>query len=397
MKTTMKILPLMLGIMLFFTQCEKEAADKGSTFSEDVMTLKSDCEPVVQTLWAGAGQNDISKADSVGYVTATLLANNKLHVEYLITVDGYSLTEVHLWVGLEKSVGIFPNRAAPGLFPHQDILDFETVWSKTVDLDPDFDPSTDIVYVSAHGVVVFGEDFDGVYGLEGLENKIPETQVTFSIVRNTEGTSYHTLTLSQAGDFFNGVYDSYCTDPFLLIGSADYPSNMYSSLSAPEDFVPNERYNEVNWVINNISIGDIYVNGMPVNDEEKPINYADIQMAIWELFWGEPILSDPDNWYNSPAFGRPRRDSNPQNVSQIVAAALENPLFVPGCDDYLVIFLVPVDTNVQPHLIWKRINCPELGSETVWAYGEHPFNHPDNFIARKWGWIFEVDCTVTDE
>ena len=111
--------------------------------------------------------------------------------------------------------------------------------------------------------------------------------------------------------------------------------------------------------------------------------------------YGEPDPDDPANWVNSRPIRQAVADANPGNAAQIVAAANLNYDFVPDCNDYLVILLVNLDPSGQPHLIWKRIPCPDFGSETVWASGEYTFI--DERIARKWGWIFEVDCTDDDD
>ena len=69
MKTTLRILPLMLGILVFFTQCEKEPLDSGSTINEEAVSQKDANDEscvVVQTLWAGAGQNNTDNGTDVG-------------------------------------------------------------------------------------------------------------------------------------------------------------------------------------------------------------------------------------------------------------------------------------------------------------------------------------------
>jgi hypothetical protein len=330
----------------------------------------------------------IHKGTDVGTVTATVVGNT-LVVEYAVEAPWY-LTETHLWVGKNKSD--IPRQAAPGRFPFKATLDFENGWTQIVDLtDPkiNIDPAVDVIYVAAHGVVVFIEEFDGVYGLEGLEDLLPIPNVNFYIQANYN-TSYHDLFLSQAGDFFNGQYQSYCADPTTGISAnTNYTAKMYSSLSAPDNLFPSEKYNEVNWLINNVSVGDNQVNGGELL--ENPINYADIQMAIWELLYGTPDITDPSNWINGQGLQPVINASTPDNVLQIITAANLNSVFVPGCDEYLVVFLVDLVPNAQAHLIWKKIPCPDFGSETVWAYGEHTFIELG--IANKWGWIFEVDCT----
>ena len=365
----MKILPLMLGIMLFFTQCEKEASDKGSTFSEDVMTLKSDCEPVVQTLWAGAGQNNLDNGTAVGTVTATLLTGNQLRVEYEITEPGFSLTEVHLWVGDDKSVGVFPRQAAPGRFPYKANLDFgTTVWDTIVDLD--FDPSQHIIYISAHGVVV-----DGIDGVEGLETVLPMT-ATFS-VKDGAPNSYLLADVSNA-EILDGLRKGWCLNPFIVIDTTSVYNNAdvytISNLPAGHALLGGlenpENLELVNYIINNIIVGDVYT-------------YTDIQQAIWELLFSEADLSD------ATATLVPAPD--PDKVDLIKSNALaEGFNFLLECNDKVAIILFKA--GVQPVVIEYPVPCG--GSDTVWAFGDFPFNDPNNFIARKWGWIFHLDCRI---
>ena len=379
----MKILPLMLGIMLFFTQCEKEAADKGSTFSEDVMTLKSDCEPVVQTLWAGAGQNDISKADSVGYVTATLLPDNQLQVEYLITVNGYSLTEVHLWVGKDKSVGVFPRQAAPGRFPYKANLDFGTTqWDTIVDLN--FEPSQHKIYVSAHGVVAWGDEIDG---LEGLNELLPE-DVTYSVLfQRGPVLSYFETTVDHDG-FLGGVYDGWCIDTQNeIVPGTIYDAIAYSSYGEYDVnnpplpfslFDKPENLPLINWIINQDFVGEPS-SALPGTTFTR----GDVQQAMWQL-----LEFEPQDIGGEGSFRQIR-------VDEIMDLAMEfGANFVPECGEKVVIILyVPnADPAVQINIIEYPVPCGG-GSETVWAYGEYRFNDRNNLIARKWGWIFEVDCT----
>jgi hypothetical protein len=120
----------MLGIMLFFTQCEKEVLDTAMTKTEVVLKQNQvDCI-VVQTLWAGAGQNDTLKGTNVGSVTANVIGNT-LVVEYAVKAPWF-LTETHLWVGKNKKD--IPRQAAPGRFPFKANLDFESGWIQNVDL-----------------------------------------------------------------------------------------------------------------------------------------------------------------------------------------------------------------------------------------------------------------------
>jgi hypothetical protein len=349
MKTTMKILPLMLGIMLFFTQCEKEALDTANTNAETVMDLKDGDCTVVQTLWAGAGQNNNDNGIDVGTVTATVVGNT-LYVDYNVT-NGWTGVEYHLWVG--KRIKDIPKNAAPGRFPFSGEESYEIDLSELGINYPD-----DPVYIAAHAVVSQGA------GLEGLESMLPEN-VTFSIVLNEE-TSYLTTTVTN-GSLLDGVYDSYCINPQIQIfENTNYTGNVYSSITPPDGLVVNvDNFNQVNWIINSITVGDVY-------------SYGDVQVAIWKLLFG--------SWTSNVGNTNVVNDSDPANVQEILDLAGENENFVPGCGEYLVIILW--DQSVQPVIIWKPVPCG--GDETAWAFGEYTFIGEK--VARKWGWIFELTC-----
>ena len=358
MRNTLKILPLMLGIVLFFTQCEKEAIEKGSV--ETLIELKSDeaCS-VTQTLWAGAGRNDTLKGTDVGSVTATVVGNT-LVVEYAVEAPWY-LTETHLWVG--KNISDIPRQAAPGRFPFKANLDFESGWSQVVNLASLGINPGDPIYVAAHGVVV-----EGFAGLEGLQEALPN-MAKFSIQLDMDVT-YLKTTVSDA-NILNGEHYSYCINSgtFITPGTI-YDALVYSSYVLPESFSKVDKpgnFPMVNWIINFIEVGDEY-------------SYADVQRAIWELLENNPVdIANPPLPYDL------------DKVAEIIAAAEayqnEEGEFVPECGQYLVIVLDPIPP-VQPVIIWKPISCG--GEETVWAFGDYTFI--DNGIARKWGWIFDLDC-----
>jgi hypothetical protein len=120
--------------------------------------------------------------------------------------------------------------------------------------------------VAAHGVVK--EAFDG---LDDFLGALPENG-SFSIVLNKE-TSYLTTNISNSS-FLDGVYDSYCVNPQILISqNTNYSGNVYSSITPPDGLVVNpDNFNQVNWIINHITVGDVY-------------SYGDVQVAIWKLLF----------------------------------------------------------------------------------------------------------------
>jgi hypothetical protein len=109
-------------------------------------------------LYAGAGQNDISKGMLVGNVIVDY-AGGFVTVTYEITKPGVYLGDVHLWVGCEPLPKVTRGKKDPaytndpGQFPVKGGYDFnagdrETEWSS----DP-IPVTCSNIYVAAHAVV----------------------------------------------------------------------------------------------------------------------------------------------------------------------------------------------------------------------------------------------------
>lgn len=369
MKTTLRILPFMLGIMLFFTQCEKEADLDRPVNAEAFMSLKGDdaCS-VTQTLWAGAGQNDTLKGTNVGQVTATL-AGNILYVNYTVNVP-YYLTEGHLWVGKDKLK--IPRQAAPGRFPFKANLDFESEWNVEVNLtNLGIDPNNDEIFVAAHGVVIEPE------GIEGL---ILPKDVNFRVrffTGLTDPQAYFQTTILDGP--LAGVYEGWCLDSYTRIQTnTNLVGAIYSSYdeNLPELLDLQVNLPLVNWVLNYDFVGKESPGGFGT------YTLGDISKALWILVEETP---NPNPFGGVGPFNNDR-------VNEIVTLAFEEGVnFIPVCGEYLAIIVVV--PGQQTTLFKFPVPCGG-GSETVWAYGEHTFIELG--VARKWGWIFELNCTLED-
>jgi len=358
----------MLGIVLFFTQCEKEAIEKGSV--ETYMELKSDdaCS-VTQTLWAGAGQNDTLKGTDVGSVTATVVGNT-LVVEYAVEAPWY-LTETHLWVGKNKYD--VPRNAAPGRFPFKANLDFESGWSQVVNLASLGINPGDPIYVAAHGVVVNNEAGEPDYDALDLPIAIDYTWQYFPQLTNPR--SYFEITVTSE-NWLAGLYEGWCADPAFPAGANPRSGVVFSSYDATifDQFEKPENLPLINWIINYDFVGKPSVAG-------GNFTLGDVQRAMWVLLWIDPNLNPPGGVGPSSA----------ARVAEILEMAMENGEdFMPGCGEYLVLFIDQDQDNRQNMFIKYPVPCVGGADETVWAYGEYTFNELN--IARKWGWVFEVTC-----
>lgn len=366
MKVTLRILPLMLGILFFFTQCEKEAIDLGKTNNEDIIALKdaTDNCVVVQTLWAGAGQNNLNNGTNVGEVTATLVGNT-LVVEYSVEAPWY-LTETHLWVGKDKLK--IPKQAAPGQFPFNAILDFESGWTQVVDLASLGISPGDPIYVAAHGVVTKADGLDGIVLTEDINFRLK------FFTGLTDPQAYFQTTILNAP--LAGVYEGWCLDSYNRIQTnTDIFGTIYSSYDENLPILFGDKQGNlplVNWIINYDFVGKVSPGGFGT------YTLGDVQKALWILMEEIP---------NHDPFGGVGPFNN-DRVNEIVTKALaEGVGFIPGCGQFVaIIILVP---GQQITILRYPVPCGG-GSETVWAYGENTFIELG--VARKWGWIFEVKC-----
>ena len=360
MKTTMKILPLLFGVMLFFTQCEKEAEIDGSVNAEAFMTLKAgevECNFAEQILWAGAGRNNTDNGTDVGTVTAEV-DGNMLTVVYDV-VSPWHGVEYHLWVG--NSLGGIPNNAAPGLFPESGSASY------LINLDDLGFTQNDPIYIAAHAVVRKGG------GIEGLETLLPAT-VDFSVLAN-DPDSYIEIDVTSEG-ILNGTHEAWCIDPLLEINETSYTSvSVYSSYAETptgsdyiDDLLENNASElaKINWILNNV--------GYPTYHSDN------VQIAIWQLLGYE----GPDEEGEGGDYGV-YDDFDQLVVNAILDLAADQGSFVPECGMYMGIILYK-EGNLQPIIIPYMVTCGD--EETAWAEGQ--YNFIDEKIARKWGWIFAL-------
>lgn len=381
MKRQIKIVTLLFAAMLFFTQCEKEQVSEPATIGTEFSNTKegeSNGEGcgVVQTLWAGAGQNDTLNGTNVGHVTA-MLEGDYLHVTYDVEFP-WVLTEAHLWVG--NDLNDVPRNAAPGRFPYKAIVDYEGSVSFDIDLANRGIYPGDNIYVAAHGVVV------GLEGDVAFETLLPD-DVAYSVIYfkdfadngiPTPAQSYFQIDVIDG--FLAGSHKGWCVDTSTPVTQEELLNGIaYSSFGDfPVDlFDKPENLPAVNWVINTIVVGEESDEGFGA------YTMGDIQRAIWILLEDEPNLNVPGGVGSSSA----------DRVNEIVANALElGADFVPECDELVAIIMV--SPNEQTTIIEFPFPCGG-GSETIWGFGENTFI--DNNIAQKWGWVFEVDCYADDE
>ncbi len=367
MRTSLKIIPIIVGALLFFTQCEKDSynATEEPEFTDDLKKSAANTCILVQDFWAGAAQNSLSKGTLVGEVTAEFIDPSTLRVSYS-TESPWLLSEAHVWVG--KNHKSIPKNAAPGLFPYSGNYPYSNSAEFIISLsDHGINPG-ETVYIAAHGVV--GQP-DGVSALEYI---LPDS-VTLNVVNpNPTLGSYFEATVS-GGTSLDGKYSSWCIDPENVIyPSTNYNATVYSPHSdIPEGLLQNpENLDLVIWLLNQNLVGT------PATDCEGNYTYGDIQIALWEL------LVEGD-YSGSRGIG----EYSMCRVDELVDLARANgDGFVPVCGQKTALILFVPD--IQLTIIEYPVPCGK--DETAWAYGDYTFIKTK--IANKWGWFFGMTCNL---
>lgn len=222
----------------------------------------------------------------------------------------------------------------------------------------------DLLHVAAHA----GVELDC---LDYLELMLPD-EVNMEILRaaipGQDGAYFPELEITGPTDptSLDGIYPAWCLDPYRVINKETvYPAiGVYSTYEIlPEDLVEkDENLPCVNWILNNIEVGDLVDNGLSACDEE-PYTIGDIQLAIWILLWDEvpveAVESLEDDGY----------DPSPCRVEEIIRIADCD--FEPECcTDDVGVIIVPRRGPEGSQRYWQPvlIKIPtDCGDETAWA------------------------------
>ena len=143
-------------------------------------------------------------------------------------------------------------------------------------------------------------------------------------------------------------------DAVTLNANTCFDADVYSSYETlPSGVFENpDNFDLVNWIINQNFIGQESPSGQGI------YTFGDVQWAIWELI-------DDENCVACTYI----QGYDVIRAQEIVAAAIANGEgFVPSCDQYIAIILVPTD-NLHPVCIPYYIPCREECDETAWAAG----------------------------
>ncbi len=324
------------------------------------LVLAHICEaPLVTDLIAGGG-NPKSAMD-VGEVT---ICNDDeyLYVTYVVTEPGWCLMETHLDVATSPTdIPQVNGNPVPGRFTYGKD-DHDCINSYTIPVPLTWAAGTPL-FVAAHGVVQ-GIECEGDLDLEEFAATLPDQVLESVEIWYSGGPAYFPVVTVTDGDSMAGFYEGWCIDTDHLIGpNIVYPANVYSSYEAlPSGLIEYpENIDLVNWIINSDLVGKNIADVFPETTCTGTITFGDVQGAIWMLL--------EDNYNIS------LRSLGPYSLCRIQEivedATVNGEGFVPGCCDYVVLILAPVDDqgNVSAQLIILPVILSCLTDETAWGDG----------------------------
>jgi hypothetical protein len=301
-----------------------------------------------------AGQHEV-----VGTVTVED-DGTEVTVTYDIESDNVFISEWHLYVDGDK-----PKKHSPGRFPYGEEGTFDTSVSQTVALSDLGLSGGDSVYVAAHAVVEFVEEW-GAPDFEQFELDLPE-QVTITSQHAGGNDSYWDITVTGGGDL-DGTYDGWCVDTDRSMSSGtSYTADVISSSDPDldETYVEYfENFDQVNWIINQDYVGSASPSG-------GTYTYGDVQKAIWTLVEDNNSSGGLGSWSQT-------------RVDEILAdSAAYGVGFESACEERIAVLLVPTNgSTTTAQIIIAQVTVIEVGipceplvssDETAWGDGDLSF------------------------
>ena len=286
-----------------------------------------------------AGQNilvgDVTVSESGGLYTIT----------YNITNSGYCLTSTHLSV--VENPEDFPmgggGNPKNGHFEYSKSHDCVSSYSYEV-------PTSRGSYIAAHAVVNCVEDTGDVTTALALPG-----QVDVCVTSKGVSDSYFEIEIA-AGNSLSGSMDAWCVDQDASLKKGEcFTGDVYSSYGdlPAGKFEKPQNFGAVNWLLNQGFIGT------QASPELGNYTFGDIQIATWTLV-DDSICREC--LHTGPY--------DPARIEMLVAMSLENKSFIPGCDENILIIIVPTDGK-QSIAISIPVVCNEIGDcdETAWGDG----------------------------
>jgi hypothetical protein len=296
--------------------------------------------------------------------TVSVQSDGSFYTVTYTAIEGYCFSEIHF-----ESTNVndgFPlksgNPNPGGMDYKRDDLGCESSWTfQVADQGP---------YLAAHAVVncitrtteeILAEIPSSLTLVVDRRRDIPGSDQDF----------YWDITLN---DFpFNSEYGAYCVDPNTSLGAGTYANTAvylatdWESLPAGR-FTNPQNFPAVNWLLNEDIIGNGYT-------------YGDLQVAIWTLVSEGICCEDIIGPYDQA------------KVDELVTKALEFGLdFVPDCDDFMGVILVPESSVKQPIIFKFKLDCGESCDETAWGRNSADSNEEcGNLPGANWATYFKYD------
>ena len=298
------------------------------------------CTPFVTDLWAGAGQNDLSKGTLVGKVKVWNNGSN-LYVKYEITETDCYLTEAHVYVGTTK-----PTTAAPGQFPYTDEFpEGLTSYQFTIPWQTGWACGTGL-YVAAHATVCCPGENGGTPGEMQFVQGIIATQTLWA------GQNIDAGTVSVAVEGENLVITYETKDGWEL-------TETHLAVAHTLEGIPQTKKG----------------NPIPGQFPYKHENLPGITNDSYTIPLSELMVECDDVLYIAAHASLRKMVSGGEYQTE---TGWGNGVNFPG-KNWATYFTVTIECEPVPP--------PEPNCETAWAFGNYTFIGEG--ISTKWGWFFD--------
>ena len=282
------------------------------------------------------------------------------------------------WEDIPQTKGKHGGNPKVGKFAYKSPeLDCVPFYSEIITPIPGNDGDVDI---AAHADV---KQFSyGPLDEEALDLLYPR-DVTMEVIANFGPNSYFDINITLDNNPFslNGIHEGWCVcakNPINLneehpVEAALIGDSIVGSCVAHPENLPRVQY-----IINHFA----YQDTIPSTGETVQI--CDIQNAIWTAMedpYYEPLLP--------PAESQCKGYYTQENVDAIVAEAIANADYVPGCDEKMLVVLVPEEEGVQSTVIDTPVPCEgSWGDETAWGGTWVPRGGQFTFPGNNWAYYF---------
>jgi len=354
-----------LAVLLASVSCETEQLNLNDELLLDSESslLKKDNAKTPEFEFCNFTANEVKliagQFTEVGEVTVEEDGDN-YKITYMITVDGYCISETHLSVVSDPSDFPLSGGGNPknGHFEYSDSHDCVSSVEYLV-------PKGDGPYIAAHAVVncVTDTTSENNFGLNlpdevsfCVTNKAPDTENGYFVINIADGNSLSGELLDAwCVDYESSLKDGECVDVAKVFSTYENIPNDAFVNNGPFDV--QGINDEINYIINYDFVGKPYL------DTDETFIMGDVQLALWSLIEGNSA-EQLYNWMDEPEI---LGDISLDRVTEIINMAIQNNGYVPGCDGKVAIILIPQDGK-QPVIIPRDLFC-NTGDceETAWG------------------------------